>query len=208
MNLKSIFLWIFIRNFCHPPFNILNPLPQKIRVWSLNCPPDYVALGYVTTVAPAFPEKGAIYCVRSYFVELGNVIGREQPVGQVWAAVWDSTGFKSNQMTRFYEQKNSSNADHLSPEGFAAVGQTAAGWNQPNPAYYLQKIHVDSYDEVPVMKQWIKERLCSVLDAWYENFWSTKMSFLICMFSIFISKRFRNSKALKTSFKKSVKKIL
>ena len=136
-----------------------NKNAQKIRVWSLNCPPDYVALGYVTTVAPAFPEKGAIYCVRRYFVELGNLIGQEQPVGQVWASIWDSNTFKSNQMAKFYEQKPSNNPDHLSPEGFAAVGQTAADWNLPNPAYYFQKLHVDFYDQVPVMEQWIKDRL-------------------------------------------------
>ena len=55
-----------------------NTNPKKIRVWSLNCPPDYVALGYVTTTAPNYPKRGDIYCVRRYFVELGNLAEDEQ----------------------------------------------------------------------------------------------------------------------------------
>ena len=63
-------------------------------MWSLNCPPDYVALGYIATESPNYPEMGDIYCVRRYFVELGNL--EENIQKDVWSAIWDSGQYKSS----------------------------------------------------------------------------------------------------------------
>ena len=97
---------------------------KHIRVWSLNCPPDYVAVGYIATKAPEYPAEGDIYCVRRYFVELGN-LGTDEAnkltQQNVWEQVWNSAKTRANMKGQFYTQLESSNAEHISPQSLAVV---------------------------------------------------------------------------------------
>ena len=136
----------------------MNQHSQEIRVWSLNCPPDYIALGYITTKSPEYPTDGDIYCVRRLFVELGNMMENHQ--SDVWESVWDSTQYESVNQVKLFQQKSSTNPDHINPEGFSAASEIAGGWKwkDPNPAYYLKKLNTIFYPNVPVRAQWLKDQ--------------------------------------------------
>ena len=71
----------------------------------------------------------------------------------------------SSQQVKFFEQKASMNEEHISPEVFAAVGETLGPgqWSQPKPAYYFKKLHIQFYENVPVMDQWLERRAPNVL---------------------------------------------
>ena len=108
---------------------------ENISVWSLNCPPDYVAVGYITTVAPKYPAEGDIYCVRRYFVELGNLDkdeGDKLTQRNVWERVWDSSRTRAHMKGLFYSQQNSTNAEHISPQSLAVVRRLVTNqWPTP-----------------------------------------------------------------------------
>ena len=78
---------------------------------------DYVALGHIVTESPNYPEQGDIYCVRRYFVELGNLSSDEKEQN-AWSSVWTTSKYKSNQNVQLFDQKTSSDLGHISPESF------------------------------------------------------------------------------------------
>ena len=69
---------------------------KNVRIWSLNCPPDYVAIGYIATMSPDYPKQGDIYCVRRYFVELGNLNTDKTGQENIWKEVWNSLKTRAN----------------------------------------------------------------------------------------------------------------
>ena len=79
---------------------------------------DYVALGHIVTKSPDYPEQGSIYCVRRYFVELGNLSSDEKKQNAWFGPVWTTSKYRSNQNVQLFEQKSSSDLRHISPEGF------------------------------------------------------------------------------------------
>lgn len=71
-------------------------MKKNVRIWSLNCPPDYVAIGYIATKSPDYPKQGDIYCVRRYFVELGNLNTDKTGQENIWKEVWNSLKTRAN----------------------------------------------------------------------------------------------------------------
>ena len=132
---------------------------KKIRIWSPNCPPDYVSVGYVTTISPDHPKRGDIYCVRRYFVELDNFLENENKYRtDTWELVWDSDSYNSNEETKLYRQIGPSNPELISPVGFAAALPDTGSWTEPPTAFYFKKLHVDFYPNTPVLKQWLVDK--------------------------------------------------
>ena len=119
---------------------------------------DYVALGHIVTPSPAYPKQGDIYCVRRYFVELGN-LNTEKTGQDGWQPVWTTSKFRANSNVRLFQQKKSANIEHIFPESFQAVKETSGRdtWSDPQAAYYLKKLNVDFYTNTPVAEQWIEE---------------------------------------------------
>ena len=132
---------------------------KKIRIWSPNCPPDYVSVGYVTTISPNDPQRGDIYCIRRYFVELDNFLEDASKYRKdTWELVGESGSYNSNEETRLYLQKGTSNPELISPMGFAAALPDTGSWTEPPTAFYFKKLHVDFYPNTPVLEQWLEDK--------------------------------------------------
>ena len=78
---------------------------------------DYVAVGHIVTESPDYPQQGDIYCVRRYFVEIGNLSSDEKEQN-AWSSVWTTSKYKSNQNVQLFQQKSSSDLEHISPDSF------------------------------------------------------------------------------------------
>ena len=99
MKISKNFIFLFLKN------------------WPWTYFKDYVALGHIVTQSPNYPQQGDIYCVRRYFVELGNLSSDEKEQ-DAWSSVWTTSKYKSNQNVQLFEQKGSSDLEHISPESF------------------------------------------------------------------------------------------